>query len=89
MSDKERGEKSLNKSDSYLPKGSLSQNLEQFKLRGVSLFWALFDHMGDVDLLDVSIFLQSKKYNTQLSNQNVNNNNNKTYTALLWFCDGW
>lgn len=45
----------------YLAKGSLSQNFEQFKLRGVSLLRALLDNMGDVDLLDVSIFLKSAK----------------------------
>lgn len=42
----------------YLAEGSLSQHLEQLKLGGVGLLRALLDHVGDVDLLDVSILLQ-------------------------------
>lgn len=41
-----------------LAEGSLSQHLEQLELGGVGLLRALLDHVGDVDLLDVSIFLQ-------------------------------
>lgn len=44
----------------YLAEGSLSQNLEQLELGGVGLLRALLDHVGDVDLLDVSIFLQKQ-----------------------------
>lgn len=44
----------------YLAEGSLSQHLEQLELGGVGLLRALLDHVGDVDLLDVSIFLQKQ-----------------------------
>lgn len=46
---------------SYLAEGSLAQHLEQLELGGVSLLRALLDHVGDVDLLDVSIFLQKQE----------------------------
>lgn len=45
----------------YFAKRSLPQNFEQFKLRGVGLLRALLDDVGDVDLLDVSIFLRRSK----------------------------
>lgn len=44
-----------------LAEGSLSEHLEQLELRGVGLLRALLDHVGDVDLLDVSIFLQKQE----------------------------
>lgn len=44
--------------ETYFAERSLPQHLEQFKLRSVSLLWALLDHVGNVDLLDVSIFLK-------------------------------
>lgn len=57
----------------YLAKGSLSQNFEQFKLRGISFLRALLDHMGNVNLLDVSIFLKSAKQSGKVvSNHRTN-----------------
>lgn len=51
----------------YLAEGSLSQHLEQLELGGVGLLRALLDHVGDVDLLDVSIFLQKQGEETDQS----------------------
>lgn len=62
----------------YLAKGPLPQDFEQLELRSISLLRALLDHMGDVDLLDVSIFLKcAKQNNVKVSQQSGNDRNLK------------
>lgn len=63
------GTKSSAETLGYLAEGSLAQHLEQLELGGVGLLRALLDHVGDVDLLDVSIFLQKQEGETDQKGQ--------------------